>query len=150
MISLDTLTYKHVLKADKSTVFKVLIEEQLQYFQKNNPEILSLEEGTSVQCNLTTKLENLPVSSVMAITKLTANETLEMETSYSSGAILQLYEFKKDKKGKDILIYSEKNTFLKTRNQYGFMLIGFFYKLFYNRGIAKRMKYIDNLTMGMS
>ncbi|MCM3512127.1 MAG: DUF3284 domain-containing protein [Carnobacterium inhibens] len=150
MISLDTLSYKYVLKSDKSSVFKVLVDEQLQYFQKNDPKIISLEEGTSVQCNLTTKLQSLPVSSVMEITKLKAEETLQTKTSYSSGMILQMYEFKKDKKGKDILIYSEKNTFSETRNQYGFMLIGFFYKLFYNRGIAKRMRYIDNLSMHVS
>ena len=150
MISLDTLRYKYVLKSNKSAVFKVLVEEQLQYFQKNDPKIISLVEGTSVNCNLTTKVQNLPVSSVMEITKLKANEVLQTETSYSSGTILQLYEFKKNKHGKDILIYSEKNTFSATRNQYGFMLIGFFYKLFYNRGIAKRMRYIDNLSMHVS
>lgn len=150
MISLDTLHYKYVLKSDKAAVFKVLIEEQLQYFQKNDPEITSLKEGTSIKCNLPTKVQKLPVSSVMAIKKITANEVLQMETSYPAGNILQMYEFKKNKKGKDILIYSEKNTFSETRNQYGFMLVVFLYKLFYNRGIAKRMKYIDNLSMHVS
>lgn len=149
-MSTDTLQYKYSYKSDAEKIFKVLVEEQLKYFQKNDPTITCLEDGTTIDCHLTTKMQQLPVASTMEVKKIVSNKLFQTETEHPSGKIIQTYEFLTNKKGKNLLIYSEKNTFDKTKNQFGFIIVGLLYKFFYNRGIAKRLKYIDGLALDAS
>lgn len=144
MVQLDTLTYQYVLKSDRDSFYNNLIESQLQYFNQKNPHILSLDKGTSVNLKLSTKMQSIPVSAEMTVTSIIPNEIFELQTKTSTGTIIQTYQFGKTKRGENCVIYSEKNTYNKKRNQMNFIFVSFFYKFFYNRGIKKRMKYLDD------
>ncbi|WP_162921746.1 DUF3284 domain-containing protein [Listeria costaricensis] len=142
----DTLRYKYQMKAAREAVYQILLKEQLAYFQKADPSIVELEQGTKITCYLSTKMRGV-VESTMEIKEIIPEKRIQFKTAYLSGEILQTYEFLTNKAGVCQLVYSEQNTFNKTRSQYGFMVMGLLYKFFYNRGIAKRMKYLDELAL---
>jgi len=143
----DTLKYKYSYNADQEALYGTLVNEQLKYFQRTDPQIKHLEKGTSIQAQLTTKMKKLATSNTMTIKDIAKNKIFQLETKQPDGEILQTYEFETNKHGKKYLVYSERNTFENARNQTNFMLMGLFYKFFYNRGVKKRMEYLDNLAI---
>lgn len=144
------MNYKYPYKADEKNIYQVLMDEQLKYFQRNDPNIIELTSGTKIQCDLATKSQRAVIPSTIEVKQVVRNKIFQLETTHNSGKILQTYEFSVTNKGKGLLIYSEKNSFSEIRNQYNFMIAGLIYKFFYNRGIAKRMKYIDELALNIS
>ena len=117
----DTLSYTHTMKSELGAVYQAVLSEQLSYFKRQDPSISALAEGTSITCDLVTK------------------------TQSSTGVIMQSYDFR-EKDGKVQVTYSEKNIFEQSRNQFGFMLVGLLYKYFYNRGIRRRLDYLDGVA----
>ncbi|WP_086349206.1 DUF3284 domain-containing protein [Candidatus Enterococcus clewellii] len=141
----DTLSYSFFMKPNIAAVYQAVLNEQLSYFKRQNSAVSCLKEGTTVHCQLRTKTQKIGVSSTMTVTKIETNHYFQMQTSSSTGGITQTYQFD-EKDGRVLVTYSERNTFEKTRHQYGFMVVGFFYKYFFNRGVRQRMKYLENLA----
>lgn len=150
MLKLDTLSYKYVIKADRTEFFNTLMALQLDYFKQNDPRIQQLDEGTSISCQLPTKVQKLDVQSQITVKKIASNQAFVLETLSSSGTIRQSFLFSQDKKGRDILTYSEENHYNQARSQYSFMLVGFLYQFFYNRQMAKRMERVDQIALSNS
>lgn len=142
----DTLQYKYQMNAPISRVYQSIYLEQLTFFQTNDTQIVQLTEGTQISRNFVTKTQRLPVPGTIKITSLIKNKILQMETAYASGTILQTYELREHSTGKTKVVYSEKNTFTEMRHQYSFIAVGLLYKLSYNNGIKKRMRYIEKLA----
>lgn len=143
----DTLKFKYSYNADQADLYQTLIDEQLKYFQRMDPRIRHLEKGTSIKAKLTTKMKKLATTNTMTVKDIEQNKLFQFETEQPDGSILQTYKFETNKRGKKYLVYSEKNTFNNARNQTNFMLIELFYKFFYNRGVKKRMQYLDDLAI---
>lgn len=143
----DTLRYKYSYNADQGNLYDTLVNEQLKYFQRSNPQIKHLSKGTKIEAQLTTKMKRISTTNTMTIKDIVKDKIFQMETKQPDGEILQTYEFETNKRGKKYLVYSEKNTFENARNQTNFMFIGLLYKFFYNRGVKKRMEYLDNLAV---
>lgn len=142
----DTLCYKYRFHATKEAIYRVLVAEQLKYFQRTDPAIKALSPGTKIKAHLQTKMNKLPTQDYMEVTKIVENEAFQLETQQPAGKIIQTFEFTKNRRGEDILAYSEQNVFDNTRSQTNFMLFGLLYKFFYNRGMRKRMQYLDDLA----
>lgn len=142
----DTLSYNYQYQGKLADVYRVLIAEQTKYFKSHNSGITALKVGTTITPKLPTKMHKLPSSSTMEVVQLVPEKIFQMKTTSTNGEILQTYEFTTKKNGRQVLTYSEQNTFDRTRDQYNFMMVGILYKLFYNRGIAKRLKYLDSLA----
>ena len=79
-----------------------------------------------------------------------ALDEFQLETQQPSGKIVQTFKFTKNRMGNDVLLYSEQNIFENNRNQTNFMFMGMMYKFFYNRGVRKRMQYLDNLAQNQT
>jgi len=144
----DTLKYKYSYNADQADLYQTLVNEQLKYFQRTDPRIRHLEKGTKIQAQLTTKMKKFTTINTMTVKDIVKNKLFQFETKQPDGEILQTYEFETNKRGKKFLIYSEQNTFNNARNQTNFIFIGMLYKFFYNRGVKKRMQYLDDLAIG--
>ncbi len=78
----------------------------------------------------------------MRLSKLNENE-IELITSYNKGNIIQHYILNERSASKTQVTYSERNTFHQSRNQYSFIFLALLYKFFYNRGMKKRMIYLE-------
>ncbi|MFH5811271.1 DUF3284 domain-containing protein [Companilactobacillus sp. FL22-1] len=143
----DTLRYKYGYNASQNDLYNTLVNEQLKYFQRTNPQIRHLTPGTTIEAELTTKMKRIATTNKMSIKNMVKNELFQMETEQPDGKIVQTYQFETNKRGKKFLVYSERNTFKNTRNQTNFMFISLLYKFFYNRGVRKRMKYLDDLAV---
>lgn len=142
----DTLSYKYRIKESSQRFYDILIQEQLRFFASVDANIQTLEQGTTISRKLQTKMQRLPADGTMTITKIENNHLFQLTTTYAAGEIVQTYELVAGKGDTTDVIYSEKNTFDKTRNQYSFMFIGLCYKFFYNRGIKQRMQYLEKLA----
>lgn len=143
----DTLSYKYHYQAKKTDLFQVLIREQLGYFRRNDPSIKELKPGTTIETHLQTKLNKIQTENSMTIKNIIPNELFQLETTQQGGVIVQTYQFEQDRRGKERVVYSERNTFSESRSQMNFMVMGGLYKFFYNRGIKKRIQYLDNLAL---
>lgn len=84
------------------------------------------------------------VPAVMTVKKITADE-LWINTVHEEGVIDQRYQVTSQKNGKLQVTYSEQSHFARQRTAYSFMLVALFYKFFFNRGVKKRMRYLEEL-----
>lgn len=142
----DTLSYKYYYEADKKQLFRTLLNEQLKYFKRADPTISQLTSGTKIKTQLQTKINKLQTENYMQVKQIIPNELFQLETQQQDGVILQTFKFAENRRHRKYLIYSEQNTFNKSRSQMNFMFIGGLYKLIYNHGIKKRMQYLDQLA----
>ncbi|WP_288614629.1 DUF3284 domain-containing protein [uncultured Lactiplantibacillus sp.] len=145
----DTLSYKYLYRALKSELYRTLISEQLKYFQRTDKSIQVLTPGTTIVANLQTKMHQLVTQNTMKVNIMKADDTFQLETQQPSGKIIQTYKFDTERSGAKILVYSEQNVFESNRNQMNFMIFGLMYKYFYNRGVRKRMRYLDDLAQSV-
>lgn len=146
----DTLSYKYRYQASKAAIYQALINEQLSYFQRTDPNVKTLTTGTKIIANLQTKMKKLATQDYMQVTSIKENDEFQLETQQPSGKIVQTFKFTKNRMGNDVLLYSEQNIFENNRNQTNFMFMGMMYKFFYNRGVRKRMQYLDNLAQNQT
>ncbi|WP_137625446.1 DUF3284 domain-containing protein [Lactiplantibacillus pingfangensis] len=142
----DTLSYKYPYQANRAAIYRVLVQEQLAYFQRTDPSIKSLSPGTKIIAQLKTKMSKQPVQDYMMVKDMVPNELFQLETQQPAGSIIQTFKFMKNRRGQAVLAYSEQNVFDNNRSQTNFMMFGLLYKFFYNRGVRKRMAYLDNLA----
>ncbi|MCS8604401.1 DUF3284 domain-containing protein [Lactiplantibacillus pentosus] len=142
----DTLSYKYRYRAPRAELYRTLISEQLKYFQRTDASIQTLTPGTKIMANLQTKMHKLITQNMMKVNIMKTDDTFQLETQQPSGKIIQTYKFDQEHSGADVLIYSEQNVFESSRNQMNFMFFGLMYKYFYNRGVKKRMRYLDDLA----
>jgi len=142
----DTLKYNYPYQANRAAIYRVLVQEQLAYFQRTDPAIKALSPGTKIKAHLATKMSKTPTRDYMMVKEMVPNERFQLETQQPAGSIIQTFEFTKTRRGKDVLAYSERNVFDNNRSQANFMLFGLLYKFFYNRGVRKRMTYLDHLA----
>lgn len=145
----DTLSYKYRYEAPKSELYRTLISEQLKYFQRADKSIQALKPGTIIIANLQTKMHQLITQNTMKVNIMKADDIFQLETQQPSGKIVQTYKFEQEHSGANILVYSEQNVFESNRNQMNFMIFGLMYKYFYNRGVRKRMRYLDDLAQNI-
>lgn len=146
---LDTLTYKYRYKAPKDMMYKTLIETQLQYFRAHDKKIKQLREGEKITTNLQTKLQKLDSKTTMEISKIIPEKVFQLVTQQPDNHnITQTFEFKTNKSGKEELIYSEKTQLNNARSYSFFFLTAIIYKYFYNRGMKKKMQYLDDMALG--
>lgn len=105
--------------------------------------IKSLHVGDEIRTTLRTKLQNLDSVTTMKITKIIPNKIFQMVTHQPNGNdIVQTFSFKQDE-----LVYSEKTKLHTVRSQTYFFLAALVYKFFYNRGMKKKLQYLDQLAM---
>ena len=145
-MGVDTLNYTYVMAADRAKVYQSLMTEQYKWFKGQQESLTQLEVGTQISRLYQTKTQKVGVPGTVTITQLIDQELFQMETAYGAGTILQTYELTEKAEGKTTVSYSEKNSFTELRHQYSFILVGLIYKLAYNRGIKKRMQYIEQLS----
>lgn len=146
---LDTLTYKYRYKAPKDMLYKTLIETQLQYFRAHDKKIKQLREGEKITTNLQTKLQKLDSKTTMEISKIIPEKVFQLVTQQPGNHnITQTFEFKTDKSGEEELVYSEKTQLNNARSYSFFFLTAIIYKYFYNRGMRKKMQYLDDMALG--
>lgn len=138
----DTLSYSYRMNVGLNRIFEVIQIEQEQYFKSKGFSGDSLTEGDKVPMAVQSKLGAAAIPAIIRLSKLRENE-IELITSYDKGEIIQRYSFSALSTGKTKVTYSEKNTFTQMRNQYNFIFLAMLYKFFYNRGIKKRMKYLE-------
>lgn len=142
-MSPDTLTYKYKYQASKEKLFQTLLNEQLKYFSMHDSSIKSLHVGDEIKTTLQTKLQNLDSVTTMKITKIVPNKIFQMVTHQPNGNdIVQTFAFKQNE-----LVYSEKTKLHTVRSQTYFFLVALVYKFFYNRGMKKKLQYLDQLAM---
>ncbi|AGE37637.1 Hypothetical protein zj316_0098 [Lactiplantibacillus plantarum ZJ316] len=94
-------------------------------------------------------MHQLVTQNTMKVNIMKADDTFQLETQQPSGKIIQTYKFDTERSGAKILVYSEQNVFESNRNQMNFMIFGLMYKYFYNRGVRKRMRYLDDLAQSV-
>lgn len=146
---LDTLNYKYRYKAPKDMMYKTLIEAQLQYFRAHDKKIEQLREGEKITTSLQTKLQKLDSKTTMEISKIIPEKVFQLVTQQPDNHnITQTFEFTTDKSGNEELVYSEKTQLNNARSYSFFFLTAILYKYFYNRGMKKKMQYLDDLALG--
>lgn len=146
---LDTLTYTYHYKAPKSKLYQTLMETQLQYFKAHDKKIKQLHEGDRITPSLQTKLQKLDSVTTMEISKIIPEKIFQLVTQQPDNHnITQTFEFRRDRAGKEELIYSEKTQLNNARGYSFFFLTAVLYKYFYNRGMKKKMQYLDDLALG--
>ena len=146
----DTLSYKYHYQAKPTDFFNVILKEQLQYFQRTDPSIKLLKPGTTIEAHLQTKMNKIQTENKMSVKQIVPNQLFQLETQQTGGTITQTFELDQDRHGKNRVIYSEQNNFEQGRNQMNFVFMGALYKFFYNRGIKKRMQFLDKLATGQA
>lgn len=144
---IDTLRYKYHYQATKTAMYNTLIAEQLKYFQRMDQSIKQIKTGTAIEAKLTTKMRKITTSSKMVVEEIKPEQCFQLVTQQAAGKIIQTFEFTSDHRGRNVLVYSEKNVLDNYRNQVNYMLFGLLYKFFYNRGVRKRMQYLDHLAV---
>lgn len=141
---LDTLNYRYKMKTELSKISEVLYREQEKYFVSKGCQPADFVEGCEVTIWVPSKMGVAQVPASLVLSKLTS-DLIELRTSYKEGEIIQRYQLNATQDQETQVIYSEQNTFNHNRNQYNFIFLSLIYKIFYNRGIKKRMKYLENL-----
>lgn len=145
---LDTLTYKYCYESSPKSMFEALMEEQLKYFNYHDPKIHHLYVGQEISTTLQTKLNKLDSQTKIKITEIKPEKIFQLETHQPDNHnIIQTFEFKKNNKGKNEVVYSEKTKLNNARSYSFFFLAAIVYKFFYNRGMHKKMQYLDTLAM---
>ncbi len=144
---IDTLRYRYHYQASKTAMYKTLINEQLKYFQRMDNSVKRIQPGTTVEAKLTTKMRKITTANKMMVKEIKPEKCFQLVTRQQAGKIIQTFEFKSDRHGRNVLVYSEKNVLDNYRNQVNYMLFGLLYKFFYNRGVRKRMQYLDHLAL---
>ena len=139
---IDTLSYKYQIDVSKQLVYEVIRKEQETYFRSKGYVGKGLNEGAAVTLSMTSKLGATSIPASIQLSKLNENE-IELLTSHSKGTITQKYRIDERSDSKTQVIYTEKNAFTHARNQYSFIFLAFVYKFFYNRGMKKRMVYLE-------
>lgn len=139
----DTLSYSYQMNVGLTRIFQVIQAEQERYFKSKGFSGESLREGVTVPMAVPSKLGAATIPATIQLSKLTKSE-IELITSYDKGEIIQRYSLNELPTGKTKVTYSEKNTFTQMRNQYNFIFLAMLYKFSYNRGIKKRMKYLES------
>ncbi|WP_314064955.1 DUF3284 domain-containing protein [uncultured Vagococcus sp.] len=142
----DTLKYSYVMNAEPSRVYQSLLDEQYKFFKRYQTSLTGLAVGTQISKVFQTKTQKVGVPGTITILQLIDKQLFQMETAYAAGTILQTYELVEKVDGKTEVSYWERNSFIENRHQYSFMLIGLIYKLAYNKGIKKRLQYIEGLA----
>lgn len=145
----DTLSYHYRYQTTKENFFGALIAEQLKYFKRVDPTIEQLHAGLKINARLMTKIQKHETSNTMMIEEVVPNQRFKMVTNQPAGAIIQMFEFTSDRKGRNVVVYSEQNQFDNNRNQTNFMFIGILYKYFFNRGMKKKMIYLEKIAQQM-
>lgn len=145
----DTLTYRYVYQAPKEKLYQTLLDEQLKYFNSHDASIKTLHEGDQVNTSLKTKIQKLESSTTIKVTKIVPNKEFQLETHQAGNHnITQTFKFDKNVNGKDELVYSERTNINTVRGQSYFFLTALIYKFFYNRGMKKKLQYLDRLALG--
>lgn len=139
----DTLSYSYQMNVGLTRIFRVIQAEQEQYFKSKGFSGDILTEGATIPVAVPSILGTSTIPATIQLSKLTKSE-IELITSYDKGEIIQRYSLKELPSGKTKVTYSEKNTFTQMRNQYNFIFLAMLYKFSYNRGIKKRMKYLES------
>ena len=139
----DTLSYSYQMNVGLTRIFQVIQSEQERYFKSKGFSGDTLTEGVTVPIAVPSKLGAATIAATIQLSKLTKSE-IELVTSYDKGEIIQRYSLIELSSGKTKVTYSEKNTFIQMRNQYNFIFLAMLYKFSYNRGIKKRMKYLEH------
>lgn len=145
----DTLTYRYLYQASQDKLYQTLLDQQLRYFKQHDPSIISLHEGDEISTNLKTKIRNLESETTIKVTKIIPNEEFQLETHQPGNHnITQTFKFDKNPNGKNELVYSEKTNIDTVRGQSYFFLTALLYKFFYNRGMKKKLQYLDKIALG--
>lgn len=138
----DTLSYNYQMNVRKSQIYEVIHEEQQRYFQSNGFSNGKFQEGAEISLTMPSKLGTTKIPALMRLSKLTQDE-IELITFYNKGEIIQRYVLDARSSSKTQVTYSERNSFHQARNQYSFIFLALLYKFFYNRGMKKRMVYLE-------
>ncbi|MGG5372634.1 hypothetical protein [Enterococcus sp. AZ196] len=139
----DTLSYNYQMNVNIKKVHEVIFKEQEQYFHSNGFLGEAFIEGAEITRTMPSKLGTTNIPASIQLSKLSENE-IELTTTYIKGGIVQRYVLNELSYSKTQVIYSEKNVFHQLRNQYSFFFLAVAYKFFYNRGIKKRMAYLES------
>jgi hypothetical protein len=139
---LDTLNYSYPMKADKQKILAIILSEQEKYFQSKGLQG-KLKLGSKVTTQVPSKMGTVTLPATIELSSLD-EEHIELTTSHHNGTIIQTYVLQKNSNGQTKVTYSEKNSFTQTRNQYNFIFLALLYKFFYNRGVKRRMKYLES------
>ncbi|RVU69979.1 MULTISPECIES: DUF3284 domain-containing protein [Lactobacillus] len=144
----DTLTYRYFYQASPQKLFQTLLDQQLKYFQAHDAKIKNLHVGDEIQTTLKTKLQKLDSVIRMKITKIDPGREFQLQTLQSHNhTITQTFKFEKSPNGRNQLLYSEQTNVQTVRGQSYFFLAALLYKFFYNRGMKKRLQYLDQLAL---
>lgn len=147
----DTLTYRYLYEASQDKLYETLLNQQLKYFKSHDENITSLHEGDEISTNLKTKIRNLDSATTIKITKIVPNKEFQLETHQPGNHnITQTFKFDKNVNGKNELVYSEKTNIDTVRGQSYFFLTALLYKFFYNRGMKKKLQYLDKIALGVA
>lgn len=144
----DTLTYHYFYKkVSTEQLYRTLMRTQLQYFQMHDSNIKNLHVGDKIQTTLKTKMKN-DSATTMEITKIIPNKEFQMVThQVRNHDITQTFKFSKVANGNNVLEYSEKTNITTIRGQSYFFLTKLMYKFFYNLGMKKKMRRLEQLAM---
>ena len=144
----DTLTYRYFYQAEPARLYQTLLDEQLKYFSCHDPRIKQLHVGDEITTSLKTKLQKLDSITTMKVTKIIPNKEFQLLTHQAGNHnITQTFEFKKNANGKNELVYSEQTNIQTIRGQSYFFLTALLYKWFYNRGMKRKLQYLDQLAI---
>ncbi len=144
----DTLTYHYLYQASPAKMYQTLLEQQLKYFQAHDPKIIHLHVGDKIRTTLKTKLNKLDSTTTMKITQIVPGKIFQMQTMQPGDhTITQTFKFGKNQNGKNMLTYSEQTDIHTVHGQNYFFFTILLYKFFYNRGMKKRMQYLDHLAL---
>ena len=137
----DTLTYTYQMRTMPERFYQVMIAQQAAFFRSKGAEE-PFGENSQIDLMIRTKSAATLVPAVMKVKKI-AQDEVALITAYEQGKICQRYRFVPRGAEKIEVTYSEQNSFDRSRNTYSFMLAALFYKFFFNKGVKKRMQYLE-------
>jgi hypothetical protein len=137
----DTLTYTYQMQTTPERFYQVMVAQQEAFFRSKGL-VEPFGETSQINLMIRTKAASTLVPAVMRVQRL-AKDEVALTTAHEQGEISQSYQFVPRKEGTIQVTYSEQNYFDRSRNTYSFMLMALFYKFFFNRGVKKRMKYLE-------
>ena len=144
----DTLTYRYLYQASPAQLYKTLLDQQLKYFNNHASRIQHLHVGDQVATSLKTKVQKLDSMTTIKVTKIVPNKEFQLETHQAGNHnITQTFKLDQNPNGKNELIYSEQTNIETVRGQSYFFLTALLYKWFYNRGMKKKLHYLDQLAL---
>ena len=126
----DTLTYTYQMRTTPERFYQVMIAQQAAFFRSKGAEE-PFGENSQINLMIRTKVKKI------------AQDEIALITAYEQGKICQRYRFVPSGAEKIEVTYSEQNSFDRSRNTYSFMLAALFYKFFFNKGVKKRMQYLE-------